>query len=483
MELSCEKVLDCLKQEFSGKFSFTYSTSEWKLNSPNGFKIEAKGSIIENLGTAIWYVDEQSITASFESKLSLPREQAIREVNASNAQLDFESNTMHIYLNDNNTIKAYIRQRLIKESDDYIKDFLGFSLVAGIVRLSWWSKMCVEYSKKRIEEETKRQEEEKKKEERRKKEEEERKRVEEVKRQEEAKRKAEEEARKKMEEEKKKAEAAIEKEKASENKVQSLLKGLLGKMKASGDDMSEGRWYAEKVGGDIETATKWKVSNKTKASFPSRMERVFNAAAEGLGKTLTPGKRENGFLLAEYGIGRFGYSYFIIEGECFDVAVHFSSNEFKNKEFAERMSLDVNDYLKKNEVILKLQGFDCSLNLGTRVSIRKDILFRDIEDGDLIDIIQNTTKSLMDVVQKINERKKWPLSREATFRKRQQLISESKLKIEELKSRVADCEADCARHKRDNYYIQKRAEARADLQKEKLRLEKLNSGVDLDKID
>lgn len=296
----------------------------------------------------------------------------------------------------------------------------------------------------KAEEEAKRQEEKKKREE------EEMKRIEEEKRQEESKRKSEEEARKKMEEEKKKAEVAIEKEKASENKGQSLLKGLLGKLKTSVDDLNN-------------------------TSYSRRMKKILNAAAEGFGRTLTPQEKNYVFLLADYSIGRFYYSY-SIEKEGFYVFVYYRSREFKNKESAERMRLDIMGDLKS-------QGISCMVIETNQILIRKAVLFRDIEEGDLIARIQNTTKSLMFNVQKINELRKWPLSREATFRKRQDLIAESKLKIEELKSRVADCEADCARHKRDSYYIQKRADAKADLQKEKLRLEKLQSGVDLDEID
>ena len=138
------------------------------------------------------------------------------------------------------------------------------------------------------------------------------------------------------------------------------------------------------------------------------------------------------------------------------------------------MRLDIMDYLKS-------RGFDdCEVVETKKVLIRKDIILRDKKEGDLIARIQNTTNLLIDVVQKIDGWREWP---EDQFRKRQRLMIESRRKIEELRSRVADCEADCARHKRDSYYIQKRADAKAALQKEKLRFEKLDSGVDLDEID
>ena len=283
----------------------------------------------------------------------------------------------------------------------------------------------------------------------------------------EAREEAEEEARRKMEEEKKKAETARETEKANENKGQSLLKGLFGKKKASDDGMSKARGSVDKVIDDTVTRTIGGVTIRTS------MKTILQEAAQGLKKSLYQ-EKENVFQLSSFRTGQFHYSYYR-EEKGFDVAVSFKSNEFENKEIAEKMRLDIKDYLKS-------QGFDdCEVVETKKVLIRKDIILRNKKEGDLIARIQNTTNLLIGVVQKIDEWRKWP---EDKLHKWQRLIIESEKKIIELKSRVADCEADCARHQRDSYYTQKRAEAKADLQKEKIRLEKLRSwSFDLDEID
>lgn len=274
------------------------------------------------------------------------------------------------------------------------------------------------------------------------------------------------ESREEAERREKEAETARETEKANENKGQSLLRGLFGKKKASVDGEPKARWSADKVIDDTVIRTIGGVTIRTP------MKTILQEAAQGLKKSLYK-EKENVFRLSYFSIGQFHYSYYG-EEKGFDVAVSFKSNEFENKEIAEKMRLDIKDYLKS-------QGFDdCEVVETKKVLIRKDIILRDKKEGDLIARIQNTTNLLIDVVQKIDGWRGWP---EDQFHKRQRLMTESRRKIEELRSRVADCEADCARHKRDGYYIQKRADAKAALQKEKLRYEKLDSGVDLDKID
>ena len=473
MELSREKVLDCLQQVFPEKYNCTYSTSEWKFSSPRGFKIEAKSPVIENIGTAIWYVDEQSITASFESKSNLSREQALQEVNAFNAQHELLSNTMHVYLNDNNTIDVYIRQRLINESDDYIKKFLGSSVVVGIDRLNWWSKMCAEYSKKKIEEE-KRQEEAKKKAE------EEMKREAEEKRPnffadflEVAKKTAELEARKK-EEEKKKAETARETEKANENKGQSLLKGVFGKLKTSVE----------------------KVTNKT--SYPNRIINILKAVAERKKGNLTQQKDNNVFLMGGYQEGDF-YLIYSKDYTNPSVDVEFRSCEFENKAKMDDMGA----------TIVKAginTNFSAYTNPDNTILFRKTIMIQDIEDENTaISDIEKGVDILIHAVVEVRDKwQKWPTKQEVETRRRaktakeeaerrerearkkaerkaaeekrrEQLIKECKLEIAQIKVKIADYNNWYNRSK-DDYPKRCLEDEKEKLVKAELKLAKLEAG-------
>lgn len=67
----------------------------------------------------------------------------------------------------------------------------------------------------------------------------------------------------------------------------------------------------------------------------------------------------------------------------------------------------------------------------------------------------------------------------AEAEQRKQMIAKCKLNIGKLRAKVAECEADCTSHRGDDYYRRRRDSAKADLAKEKYKLQQLEAGEDL----
>ena len=239
-----------------------------------------------------------------------------------------------------------------------------------------------------------------------------------------------------------------------------------------------------------------------KMSYSRTMKNILTECAKQMGWELTPQSDKNFFNLCQFEEGTFFLKHSTDVNNP-TVDVEFISFPFVGDGKAERVGNAIANSRFGNVV-------DIYTVSKIQLKLKKSIALQNIEDeADSIMRVKYCVQSLINTVDSIQKNiQKWPTKSEtealireleaeaaaeewarkarvaadqqaAEAEQRKQMIAKCKLNIGKLRAKVAECEADCTSHRGDDYYRRRRDSAKADLAKEKYKLQQLEAGEDL----
>lgn len=253
-------------------------------------------------------------------------------------------------------------------------------------------------------------------------------------------------------------------------------------------------------------AAKEAAERKAKAqrarAYPGTMKKILTEYAKQNRWELVPLEDKNRFRLCIFEEGSLFLNYSTDVNNP-TVDVEFWSFPFVGDGEAKRVGDSIADSRFGNDI-------DIYIVAKIQLKLKKTVALQNIEDEtDSIKRIKDCVQSFINTVDGIGKNiQKWPTKAETEARyreleekaaaeerarrareaaaqqaaeaeQRKQMIAKCKLNIGKLRAKVAECEADCTSHRGDDYYRRRRDDAKADLAKEKYKLQQLEAGEDL----
>ena len=253
-------------------------------------------------------------------------------------------------------------------------------------------------------------------------------------------------------------------------------------------------------------AAKEAAERKAKAqrarAYPGTMKKILTEYAKQNKWELVPLEDNNRFRLCIFEEGSLFLNYSTDVNNP-TVDVEFWSFPFVGDGEAKRVGDSIADSRFGNDI-------DIYIVAKNQLKLKKTVALQNIEDEtDSIKRIKDCVQSFINTVDGIGKNiQKWPTKAETEARyreleekaaaeerarkarevaaqqaaeaeQRKKMIAKCKLNIGKLRAEVAKYEAECTSHRGDDYYRRHRDDAKAELAKEKYKLQQLEAGEDL----